>query len=163
MLDQLMKLVEQNAQQSILENKAIPDQLNNAAIKEVTNKIYNGLQGQVTGGNIQQVINLFHATSGNKQPSPVLTSIQETVTSNLASKFNISPEVARAVAAQIVPQVMNQVIKKTNDPRDIDFDLQQILRRLSGNNQLDISSMIPTEQRTALGNISSVFNKFFKK
>lgn len=163
MLDQLMKLVEQSAQQSIMENKAIPDQLNNAAIKEVTNQIYNGLQGQVTGGNMQQVINLFHANPNNKQPSPVMTSIQETVTSSLSSKFNISPEVARAVAQQIVPQVMNQVIKKTNDPRDIDFDLQQMLRRLSGNNQLDISSMIPAEQKTTLGSITSVFNKLFKK
>lgn len=162
MLDQLMKLVEQNAQQSILENKAIPDQLNNAAIKEVTNQIYNGLQGQVSGGNIQQVINMFHPV-GNKQPSPVLASIQETVTNNLAAKFNIAPEVARAVAQQIVPQVLNQVIKKTNDPRDIDFDLQQMLRRLSGNNQLDISSMIPAEQKTSIGSISGLFSKLFKK
>lgn len=159
MLDQLMKLVEQNAQKSILENKAIPDQLNNAAIKEVTNQIFNGLKGQVSGGNMQQVINLFHG-GASKQPSPVLNSILETVSTNLASKFNISQDVARSVAQQIVPQVMNQVIKKTNDPRDIDFDLQQMLRGMSGNSQLDISSMIPAEQKTTIG---SAFSKLFKK
>lgn len=162
MLDQLMKLVEQNARQPIVENKAIPDQLNNAAIKEVTNQIFNGLKGQVAEGNIQQVISLFQ-TGLTKQQSPVMASIVETVTANLSSKFNITADVARSVAAQIVPQVMNQVIKKTNDPRDIDFDLQQMLRGMTGNNQLDISSMMPPQPKTTIGSISSAFSKIFKK
>lgn len=162
MLDQLLKLVEQNARQSILENKAIPDQLNNAAIKEVTNQIFNGIKGEVMHGNMPQVIALFQAGI-TKQPSPVMTSIMETVTNSLASKFNISVEVARSVASQIVPVVMTQVIKKTNDPRDIDFDLQHMLRSMSGNNQLDISSMLPRQPKTTIGSISGVFSKLFKK
>ena len=48
MLDPLLKLVEQSAQQHIIQNKAIPDQFNNASIKEVTNQILNNLKGQVT-------------------------------------------------------------------------------------------------------------------
>jgi len=162
MLDQLMKIVEQNARQSILENKAIPDQLNNAAIKEVTNQIYNGLKGQVSAGNLQEVINLFHAGVG-KQASPVINSILETVANNLSAKFYISQDVAKSVAVQIVPLVMSQVIKKTNDPRDIDFDLQRMMRSMSGDNQLDISSLIPAEQKTGLRGISEVFSKLFKK
>lgn len=161
MLDQLLKLVEQNAQQSILQNRAIPDQLNNAAIKEVTNQIFNGIKGEVTQGHMDQVISLFQ-TGVTRQPSPVLTAVVDTVTRNLASKFNLDPAVARSVADQIVPQVMAQVIKKTNDPRDIDFDLQQMLRGMSGNNQLDISSMLPPP-KTTIGSISGVFNKFFGK
>lgn len=161
MLDQLLKLVEQNARQSILENRAIPDQLNNAAIKEVTNQIFNGIKGEVTQGHMDQVISLFQA-GVTKQQNPVLTAIVDNVTRNLVSKFNLAPEVARGVADQIVPQVMAQVIKKTNDPRDIDFDLQQMLRGMSGNSQLDISSMLPPT-KTTIGSISGVFNKLFGK
>lgn len=162
MLDQLMRIVEQNAGQSIVQNKAIPDQLNNAAIREVTNQIFNSLKGQVSQGNMQQVVNLFQ-TGITKQPSPVVTSIMETVSRSLAGKFSISPEVAQSVTAQLVPQVMAQVIKKTNDPRDINFDLQQMLRGMSGNNQLDISALIPQQPRTRLGSIGGVFSKIFKK
>jgi len=161
MLDQLLKLVEQNAQQSILENRAIPDQLNNAAIKEVTNQIFNGLKGEVTQGHMEQVISLFQSGL-TKQQGPVVAAIVDTVTRNLSSKFNLAPEVAQGVAAQIVPQVLAQVIKKTNDPRDVDFDLQHMLRGMSGNNQLDISSMVPAS-KTTLGSISGVFNKLFSK
>ncbi len=159
MLDQLMRIVEQNAQQPIVENKAIPDQLNNAAIREVTNQIFNSLKGQVAAGNMQQVIGLFQ-TGVTKQPSQVVSSIVETVGRSLAGKFSISQDVAQQVASRIVPLVMTQVIKKTNDPRDIDFDLQQMLRGMSGNNQLDISSMIPQQQKSTL---ASVFSKLFRK
>ena len=162
MLDQLLKLVEQNARQSILENKAIPDQLNNAAIKEVTNQIFNGIKGEVTHGHMPEVIALFQIGI-TKQPSPVMSTIMETVTNSLASKFNISADVARSVANQIVPVVMTQVIKKTNDPRDIDFDLQQMLRGMSGNSQLDITGMLPSQPKTTIGSISGVFSKLFKK
>lgn len=161
MLDQLLKLVEQNARQSILENKAIPDQLNNAAIKEVTNQIFNGIKGEVTQGHVDQVVSLFQ-TGVTRQPSPVMAAIVDTVTRNLASKFNLAPEVARNVADQIVPQVMAQVIKKTNDPRDVDFDLQHMLRGMTGNSQLDISSMLPPT-KTTIGSIGGVFNKLFGK
>ncbi|MBL7851580.1 MAG: hypothetical protein JNN04_11810 [Cyclobacteriaceae bacterium] len=161
MLDQLLKLVEQNAQQSILQNRAIPDQLNNAAIKEVTNQIFNGIKSQVTQGHMDQVISLFQ-TGVKKHPSPVIASIVDTVTRNLASKFNLAPDVAKGVADQIVPQVMAQVIKKTNDPHDIDFDLQHMLRGMTGDNQLDISSMLPPT-KTTVGSISGVFNRLFGK
>jgi len=160
MLDQLLKLVEQNAKSSIVENKAIPDQLNNAAIKEVTNQIYNGLKGQVSGGNMQQVISLFQSGIG-KTPSPVMNNIMQTVCENLTSKFNITPEVAKSVASNLVPTVMNQVIRRTNDPKDIDFDLQQMLRGMSGNNQLDISSMLTNVQKSSV--LGGVLGKLFGK
>ncbi|MBL7864685.1 MAG: hypothetical protein JNK10_07415 [Cyclobacteriaceae bacterium] len=160
MLDQLLKLVEQNAKSSIVENKAIPDQLNNAAIKEVTNQIYNGLKGQVSGGNMQQVISLFQSGIG-KTTSPVMNNIMETVCENLTSKFNITPEVAKSVASNLVPTVMNQVIRRTNDPKDIDFDLQQMLRGMSGNNQLDISSMLTNVQKSSV--LGGVLGKLFGK
>ena len=162
MLDQLMKLVEQNAQGTIVGNKAIPDQLNNAAIKEITNQIFNGLKGQVTRGNMNDVISMFSA-GDTKVPGPVVQAIIDNVTSNLSSKFNIAQDVARQVASGIVPPVMSQVIKKTNDPRDIDFDLQQMLRGMTGNQTLDISEMMPKVQKTTIGNIGQVFSKLFKK
>lgn len=162
MLDQLLKLVEQNATQAIVDNKAIPDQMNNAAIKEVTNQIFNGIKGQVTRGDMAQVINLFQ-TGNSKTQSPVITSIIETVTTSLAGKFQIAPDVARSVASSIVPAVMNQVIKRTNDPKDIDFDLQQMLRGMSGDARLDISGMIPQPSKTTIGSIGGVFSKLFKK
>ena len=89
MLDQLLKLVEQHAGQAIVSNKAIPDQLNNAAIKEVTNQIFNGIHGQVTHGKMEEVVALFQSGISSKTQSPVMTTIVETVTNSLSTKCNI--------------------------------------------------------------------------
>jgi hypothetical protein len=164
MLEQLMKLVEQNADQQIVQNKAIPDQFNNAAIKEVTNQIFNNLKGQVVGGNMQQIVAMFHDKRGKSVGgNPVVTSMISSVTSSLNSKFGISPQVAESVAASLVPQVLNQVIKKANDPQDIDFDLQQMMRGMSGNSSLDISSMIAGTPKGGLGGLGDVLGKLFGK
>ncbi len=164
MLDQLLKLVEQNAQQPIVQNKAIPDQFNNAAIKEVTTQILNNLKGQVAQGNIQQVVTLFHGGGGKTLgTNPVISNMVTSVTTSLTSKFGISDQVAQSIAANLVPTVIGQVIKKANDPHDIDFDLQQMMRNMTGNNSLDISGMIGQPQKGAIGSIGNVFGKLFGK
>jgi hypothetical protein len=69
MLDQLIKLVEQNAGKDIVQNKAIPDQHNQAAIKTVAEQILNGLKSQASAGNVQQIAGMFQGGKAtSKQP-----------------------------------------------------------------------------------------------
>lgn len=164
MLEQLLKLVEQNAEQQIVQNKAIPDQFNNAAIKEVTNQIFNNLKGQVAGGNMQQIVFMFQNERNRAvNTNPVVSTMISSVSTSLNSKFGISAEVAESVAASLVPQVMSQIIKKANDPHDIDFDLQQMMRGMTGNTSLDISTMIGQQQKSGIGSIGNIFGKLFGK
>jgi len=161
MLEQLLQLVEQSAKEPIIENKAIPDQLNHPAIKEVTNQIISNLKGQVAAGNMQQVIALFQSGGGKSvAANPVVTTMVTSVTAGLSTRFNLPPQVAQNVASNLIPPVINQVIRKANDPRDIDFDLQQMMRSMTGNNSLDISSMMSTPPKGPIGNI---FGKIFGK
>jgi len=53
MLDQLIKLVKQNADTAIVKNNALPNQFNNAAIEEVASQIFSGMQTQVKSGTMQ--------------------------------------------------------------------------------------------------------------
>ena len=165
MLEQLLKLVEQNAKQPIIENKALPDQFNNAAIKEVTNQIFNIMKSQVAQGNMAQIVSMFQTGAGRSSVggNPVVAVMISSVTNSLTSKFGIQGEVAQGIASSIVPTVIGQVIKKANDPHDIDFDLQQMMRGMSGNNTLDISGMIGQSPKGAIGSIGNVFGKLFGK
>ena len=164
MLDSLAKVVEDSAQQAIVQNKAIPDQFNNAAIKEVTNQIISTLKGQVAQGNIQQVVTMFQPGAAKTLgTNTIVASIISSVTGSLQSKFGISPEIAQSVANNVVPSVITQVIRKANDPQDIDFDLQQMMRGMTGNNSLDISGMLGQGPKGALGSIGNVFGKLFGK
>jgi hypothetical protein len=88
----------------------------------------------------------------------VVTSVAESLT----AKFGIASSVAQSVAISMVPIVLNEVVRKANDPKDIEFDLQQMMRGMSGNNNLDISSVMPV-QRSTIGKMGDMLGKLFGK
>jgi hypothetical protein len=133
MIDQLMKLVRENAGDEIINNPAIPNEKNDEAVQEVGQNIIGGLKEQLSGGNIQEMASMFSggATSGS---NPMVSQLIGKVAGSLAAKFGISPQTATQIAAGILPKVLNQFVNKTKDPNDNDFDLQDVLSKLGGGN-----------------------------
>lgn len=162
MLDQLTKLVEQYAGDAIVKNNAVPNQHNNAAIQEVASQIFNGMKGQVAQGNLQQVVSVFQGQHGNSLANnPLVSGMASQIAGSLASKFGVSPQAAQSIAATLIPQVMNQFVKKTNDPNDNDFDLQNMMRGFSGDNNLDVGSIFGKATQGNSGGIGDVLGKLF--
>jgi len=60
------------------------------------------------------------------------------------SKLGLSAAAANSVTENLVPQVMNQLVKKTNDPNDSSFDLGGILNSLTSGKTagMDVSKML---------------------
>jgi Bacterial protein of unknown function (DUF937) len=164
MLDQLTKLVEQYAGDAIVKNDAVPNQHNNAAIQDVASQIFNGMKGQVSQGNMQQVVSMFQGQNSNSFASnPMISGMVSQVAGSLASKFGISPQAAQSIATNLLPQVMNQFVNKTNDPNDRDFDLQDMMRGFSGNSNLDIGDILGkvTNSQGSSGGLGNVLGNLF--
>ncbi|HCW05967.1 MAG TPA: hypothetical protein DGG95_01230 [Cytophagales bacterium] len=165
MLDQLINLVKQHAGDAIINNPAIPNQHNDAAISEVASSIFNGLQNHATSGNLQNIVSLFQNSGGSSLTSnPIISSIISTAASSLATKFGVAPNSAQSIASSLLPTVMNNLISKTNDPTDSSFDLGNILKTTSGNNGLDVSSLIGQVtggNNDLLGSLGNIAGKFF--
>lgn len=143
MLDQLMKLVQQNAGDEIVNNNAIPNQFNNAAMEDVAQQILSGLKSHAAQGNLEQVTSLFNGGNiSSLAGNPMVTQIIAKVAGDFASKFGVSPQVAQSVAAGLIPKVLSQFINKTNDPNDNDFDLQDMLRGFTGNSGLNLGDVM---------------------
>lgn len=144
MLDQLIKLVEQNAGKAIIQNDAIPNQFNNAAIQEVAGGIFNALKGQVAQGNMNDVVAIFQKSASGPALAnhPMVKQMVDSIAKTIASKFGVSPQAASSVVSGLLPTVMNQFIQKTNDPKDASFDLTTMMRQMSGNSSLDLGSLI---------------------
>ena len=142
MIDQLIRLVEKNAGDVIVNNQAIPNQFNNDAIQDVAQQIFGGLKGQVANGNYQDVLSMFRGSKNSLASNPMVTQMISSLAGNFASKFGISPQTAQSVVAGLIPQVMNQLVSKTNDPDDNDFELQDMMRNFSGNGNLNIGELL---------------------
>ena len=164
MIDQLIKLVEQNAGDAIVKNQAIPNQFNNAAIQEVAAQIFNGLKGQVTQGNMQQVVSMFQGGSGSSlSGNPMVSQIISSVARNFASKFGVSPQAAQSIVSSLVPTVMNQLVSKTNNPDDNDFDLTSMMQGMSGNSNLDLGGILSNLAGGKTGGFGDVLGGLFGK
>ncbi len=131
MFDQLLQLVKENAGEAIINNPAIPNEQNDAAVETATDSIMDHLKGLAGGGNLDSVMSLFQG-SGNAADSPVVSNISSGVAGDLMKKFGIDQGAASNIVQQLIPVVMNKFVNKTNDPNDKSIDLQGIIGSLSG-------------------------------
>ena len=130
MLDQLTNLVKQYAGDAIINNPAIPNERNDEAINETSSSIAGGLQNMLSSGGAQDILKMF---SGNQSVSnsTVTNNVSGGVIQNLMSKFGLDQSTASNIANKLVPNVMQNLVQKTNDPNDSSFDIQGIFNGLS--------------------------------
>jgi uncharacterized protein YidB (DUF937 family) len=131
MIDQLINLVKEHAGNAIIKNPVIPNEKNDNVIKEASNSIAGSLKNMISGGQIGDVLKMF----GGKQDvanNPVTNKISGNVINDLQEKFGLDRQAAKGVADQLVPDVMSDLVRKTNDSNDKSFDIQGIFNNLSG-------------------------------
>lgn len=131
MLDNLINLVKEHAGDAIINNPAIPNEKNEAAIGETASSIMSALQSQASGGHIQNVLSMF--SGGNAANSPAAAAISSNVIQNLSSKFGIDGTQASQMVQTMLPGILNSLVSKTNDKNDSSFDLQDIMSKIGGN------------------------------
>ncbi|MEO8148268.1 MAG: DUF937 domain-containing protein [Bacteroidia bacterium] len=131
MLENLLSLVKEHAGDAIINNPAIPNEQNEAAIGETANGIMSALQSQASGGNLQNILGMFQG--GDAANSPVASAISNNVAGNLMNKFGIDSGQAGNIVQTMLPGILNSLVNKTNDPNDSSFNLQDIVSKIGGN------------------------------
>ena len=132
MFDNLMDLVKQHAGSAIIDNPAIPNDQNEAAISMASGSIMDGLKNMLSSGNTQDVVNLFNHQGGNIANTPAAQHISGGFVQNLMSKFGLGQGAASGIAASVIPMVLQKLVHKTNDPNDSSFNIQSIIGSLAG-------------------------------
>lgn len=148
MLQNLLELVKENAQEAIIKNDALPNQYNDEAVKEASSSIQNVLGSAVQNGNLQDVLGLF-TDKQDIANNPLVGNIVNQLSGSLGSKFGVDPSNAANIATTLIPQVLNMLQSKTNDPNDPSFDINDLMGQLSGNNgagSVDFGSIISQMQ-----------------
>ena len=145
MSENLINLVRQNAGDAVINNPAIPNEKNEAAVETAGGSIMATLKNALASGRLNDVLGFF---KNGKQGSPEL--VQEATNNysqDLQNKLGLAPAEAGKTAAALVPQTMQQLATKTADPSDSSFNIQDIFNKLSGN-------------KTSGFNMEKMLNKF---
>lgn len=129
MLENLNELVKQSAQDAIVNNSDVPNEQNEAAIQAASGSIFDTLKQQLSSGNIGNLVDAFKG--GDVANSSVVKDASSGFIDKL-SGMGINLDSAKAIAASIIPGVMDKLVSKTNDPNDSSFNLQDMLTKISG-------------------------------
>jgi len=88
-----------------------------SVIGDVTKK---EVAGQMLGGNLSNVMNLFSDKPNNKGADLLQSNISSGVISSLTSKLGLSPEISRTIAAVAIPALISLITKKNSTTPDDD-------------------------------------------
>src|ERR1700743_541123 len=105
MFDNLLDLIKQQAGGAIVNNPAIPNEHNDAAITEAGNSIMSELKNMVASGNTQSLVSLFNHQGGNIANTPAAQQISGNFIQTLMAKFGLSQGAASGVASNLIPGV----------------------------------------------------------
>ena len=145
MFDQLLKLVKEHSGDAIVNNPAIPNEQNDAAIKTATS----GIMDQLKNLSSDKITDMFK--SSNVANTPEVGNISSNVAGELMNKFGINKDQAAGIVKTLIPIVMTNLVKKTNDPNDNSFDLKGIIGSLLSGKTDGINDMI--------GKVKNMFGK----
>ncbi|MBB3841466.1 hypothetical protein FHS57_005494 [Runella defluvii] len=135
MLEQLMSLIQDNSQDAIVNNPAIPNQNNNAAMQTVFQSVVGGLQNEAQGGNLSGLMGLLSGQGGqggSLMNNPIVAGIAQNAIGSLMEKFGLSNSAAGNIIAQVLPGVLSSMISKTSNPNDNSMDFGGIMGSLLG-------------------------------
>ncbi|MFT3936950.1 MAG: hypothetical protein QM726_25210 [Chitinophagaceae bacterium] len=132
MLENLLELIKEHAGSAIVNNPAIPNQHNDAAIAEAGSSIMDGLKNMLANGNTQDVVNLFNHQGGNIANTAAAQQISGGFIQNLMNKFGLDQGAASGIASSLIPTVLQKFVHQTNDPNNSNFNIQNIIGSLTG-------------------------------
>ncbi len=133
MLEELLNLVKQSSQEAVVDNPEIPNEQNAAVMEEAGSSVISTLQSMMAGGQANEVMSLFGSNAQSVDNNAVTQNISGNFIENITKKFGISPKVAGSIAAVVIPMIISKLVKKTNDPSDSSFNIQDIFNKLSNN------------------------------
>ncbi|MEO9003239.1 MAG: hypothetical protein ABI288_00805 [Ginsengibacter sp.] len=146
MLEELFNLVKSVATEAGTNTAEVPQEHNDAVVAEATNTVASGLRNIVAGGGAQNLLSLF-GSGGNTQQSgggllsnPIVSMMIGHFAGKLMSKFNLGAGQANNVASSLIPNVINGLVNKTNDPGNNNFSLDKLLNSITGGKAAEATS-----------------------
>lgn len=167
MIENLNNLVREEAADTIIQNPAIPNEKNEDAIQAATGSIEEVLHEKTASGNFAEVSGLFGG--GDILNNPIVQKIKEVFAGKLGN-LGVDQSSALGAAGGIIPALIEKFVRRTNDPNDSSFNLQDLLKQFAGSdgkfNMNDIGGMFGKkdgEQKPGTsGGLGDAMGGFFK-
>jgi len=138
MLEELMNRIRQFGQSSVVENPAVPNEHNEDVMREAGSSIFSGLKGLADNGDTDGISGLLEG----KQNHPAMAKVENNFADNIIQKFGINGNVAKSLAAGLIPAVLASLLKRRGSGNHGGLSLQSILSSINGGGNVNQNSML---------------------
>lgn len=104
MFDQLIQVLQQHGQDSVINNAAVPNEYNDGVLQEASGSIMNVITNMVANGQGDQIA--AAASDPNHQATQLM---QNGFVENIMQKFGINGAAAQSIAASLIPVVLSSL------------------------------------------------------
>jgi uncharacterized membrane protein YeaQ/YmgE (transglycosylase-associated protein family) len=162
MLENLFNLIKEQGVADVIDNPAIPNEKNDAVLADATHSVADGLQGVLAGGGLQNVLSLFN--NGNNSSgggisgllnNPIVGNIISNFTNKLTNNHGIAGDQASGIANSLIPNVLSNLINRTNDPNNNSFDINSLIGSLTGGAHAQPGGSGGFDLQGMIGNLTS--------
>lgn len=147
MFEELMQIIQQQGQQSVVANPDIPNEHNDAVMQEASSSITSGMTQMLEQGGPGAIKQLFEGVQSGDNSNPQVQSLSNNFAGNIMEKFGINANAAKALAVSLIPVVLSKVMGRAKDPNEPGFNLGSILGSLMGGG----SNATPQQQPQVAG------------
>ena len=134
MFEQLLEMVQQQGQQSVVANPDVPNEQNEAVMQEAASSIESGMQQMAQDGGPGAIKSLFEGVQNGDPNHPAIQQLSGNFAGNLMEKFGLSSGAAASLASSLIPMVLGKMMNRAQDPNDTGFSLSNILSSVLGGN-----------------------------
>ena len=137
MFDQLMDLVRESGQESVVNNPAVPNEHNEAVMQEASSSIFSGLQNMLQTGGPGALKGLFEGVQSGDQNHPAVQQVANQFSGNLMQKFGLGSGIAKSIAISLIPVVLSKLMGRAQSAGNSNsgFSITNILGSLMGGGQ----------------------------
>lgn len=165
MLEELFNLVKEASHDAVVNNPDVPNEQNDEVVAEATNTVASGLRNVIAGGGLKSVIALFLKKDGQSKDdgnslsdNPLVSMMVGHFAGKLSTKYNMDETKANNVASSLIPDVLSNLVSKSNDPGNNGFSLEKLLNSITGGKTKEL---VEEEQKSGKSgfNFKDLLNK----
>ena len=131
MFEKLFLLVKNNAGTAVISNPLIPEKYHEAVINDASSSIIEVLKGQVEGGKLKDLVKYFQFPGVYN--NPLISSAVKRFANKLNNYYGIESVEALRIAEELIPPVMQEMIRESKTEQDKEFGLAALVSKLTGN------------------------------
>ena len=139
MFEKLFMLVKNNAGMAVINNPDVPEKYREAIINEASSSIIEVLKGQMESGRFKDIVRYFQYPEIYQ--NPLVNSVVNKFAGKLNKHYGMENTVALRVANDLMPPVMNELIRQSKVEQNKDFGLGAFLSMINGN-RADLSGLV---------------------